>query len=136
MTEGYELSVYEKIQREGRRARLAFFPDGGSAVASPTRPFDLDADSPRASGSPRPSLPRVEKVKLHFRGPKGDVHFSAAPTTLVSTMLKYYCNKLGVDPSDMPKYRLDFDGEHFGADSTVEDMGVENGDLIDVSCRV
>lgn len=77
----------------------------------------------------------VEKVKLHLRGPKGDVRFSAASTTLASTMLKYYCNKVGVEPSEAGKYRLEFDGEHFEAEASVEDMGLESGDLIDVSYR-
>lgn len=77
----------------------------------------------------------MQKVKLHLRGPKGELHFSAAPTTLVSTILKFYCNKQGVDASEVHRFRLEFDGEHFDGDATVEDMEVESGDLIDVSYR-
>lgn len=127
------MSVYEKIQRAERRARLALLDDN-------QHPADRDgdeADPLRRSPSPmRPmSLQTVQKVKLHLRGPKGELHFSAAPTTLVSTILRFYCNKQGIDPSEAHRFRLEFDGEHFDGNATVKDMDVESGDLIDVSYR-
>ncbi|BEJ11048.1 hypothetical protein CspHIS471_0104700 [Cutaneotrichosporon sp. HIS471] len=130
---GYELPVYEKVQQAERQARLALFGDN-------PRPTDEDLDEGGPSRrSPSPlrarSPPAVQKVKLHLRGPKGELHFSAAPTTLVSTILKFYCNKQGVDASEAHRFRLEFDGEHFDGNSTVGDMDVESGDLIDVSYR-
>ncbi|CAK9785443.1 hypothetical protein CC85DRAFT_330383 [Cutaneotrichosporon oleaginosum] len=128
---GYELSVYEKIQKAERRARLALFD------SEPRQGSDDKERSSARSPSPLrvPSPPAVQKVKLHLRGPKGELHFTAAPTTLVSTILRYYCNKQGVDPSEVERYRLEFDGEHFEGDATVGDMELESGDLIDVSYR-
>lgn len=150
------MAVYEKIQREERRARLALFDD--SDVGTSSKPVDVDADSPRASpsrsqpvdGEPSASTsapispplerPRAlspsEKVKLVLRGPKGEEwRFSVSKTTLVSSMLKYYCSKSGLDESEMVNLRLSFDGEHFDSTATVEDMELESGDLIDVEYR-
>lgn len=77
-----------------------------------------------------------EKVKLVLRGPKGDEwRFSVSKTTLVSTLLRYYCTKSGIGEDEAANLRLSFDGEHFDSNATVEDMELESGDLIDVEYR-
>mgnify|MGYP001060727878 FL=1 len=57
------------------------------------------------------------------------VHFKVKPQTKMDKVLKAFCEKVDVDVSSV---RLTFDGRRVEATSTPADLGLENGDVIDI----
>ncbi|KXZ55767.1 hypothetical protein GPECTOR_2g1317 [Gonium pectorale] len=57
-----------------------------------------------------------------------EVHFKVKMKTRLEKVFNAYCNKKGVDPGSV---RFLFDGTRVAAQSTPEDLGMEDGDVLD-----
>jgi len=66
------------------------------------------------------------KVRSH-RGE--EVHFKVKPHTVMDKVIKAFCDKVGVDISTV---RLTFDGQRVSGKQTVAELGLEEGDILDV----
>lgn len=133
----YEKVVWEKVQELQRKAeRERLFGDDDDFGASPTgSPSKSKAGSPApdtaAASVPEP-VEDENKVKMKLRGAAGELNTRATKETKVSTLIKYYCTKFNIAADRAAGMYLDLDGEQFTGDSTVNDLDLEDGDMVDV----
>jgi hypothetical protein len=87
----------------------------------------------QVSGATRSPSPKPEKkVKLCLRGPWGDVKLGILESIPFDTLAKAYCMKTKKAETLASKITFSFDGETIGRYSTVGELDIEDGDMIDV----
>ncbi|CCF72480.1 small ubiquitin-related modifier [Babesia microti strain RI] len=80
------------------------------------------------NGSASPAAPS-EHIQLKVRSPDGsEVFFKIKKKTKLEKLMSAYCNRLG---QSQDAVRFLFDGERLKGDKTPEEMGIEEGDIID-----
>jgi len=57
-----------------------------------------------------------------------EVHFKIKPTTPMKKLMGAYCARASVSAASM---RFLYDGTRLKEDATAQDMGIEDGDIID-----
>lgn len=79
------------------------------------------------------SQPAVETVTIKLKSVDGNViSFKVKKTTKVIKIKETYSNQKGVDAQAI---RLTFDGDRLSDHQTVDELGLEEGDVIDVSAE-
>jgi small ubiquitin-related modifier len=69
-------------------------------------------------------------ISVKVRSHRGEeVHFRVKPHTVMEKVIKAFCSKIGVEPSTV---RLTFDGQRIDPKQTSKEIGLEDGDVIDV----
>lgn len=103
-------------------------PGAGSGAGAERAP----SPSPGPTGT-TPIAPT--QIKLLMRGHWGEVKFavkvSAAATVTVQQLIAHYCKKVGKEGME-GKVKLSWDGESQESGTTVEELGAESGDMIDM----
>lgn len=124
--EGYEKATWEKIQERQRAERAKLLQEG--------RADDVPSSQQEEGGSPTPPSPPAnednDKLRLVIRGAAGEVRFACSATTAVSKICAFYCSKFELPGAE--NARLKFDGEVFEGDTTIGDMDLESGDMVDI----
>ncbi|KJE88408.1 ubiquitin [Capsaspora owczarzaki ATCC 30864] len=71
-----------------------------------------------------------EHVNLKVSSSDGsEVNFKIKKTTKMSKLIDAYCQRVGINPASV---RFLFDGARINGDQTAADVGLEDGDNIDV----
>lgn len=140
---GYEKPIWEKFerQRKAEQARLLGVDtseeaaDGTDNNGSPRRVASGSPDTSGTAGGASTEAPakpadETQRVRIIVRGAKADeIRFATKVTTPASTILKYYCSKSGIDETGLSLW---WDGEAVEPTSTLEELEVENGDIVEV----
>lgn len=87
-----------------------------------------DANTAAAVPSPKPET----KVKVCLRGSWGEVKLAIAPSISFDTLAKAYCMKRNREDKFAPRITFSFDGDNIGRYTTVGELDIEDGDMIDV----
>ncbi|EAN34278.1 Small ubiquitin-related modifier 1 [Theileria parva strain Muguga] len=70
-----------------------------------------------------------DHIQLKVRSPDGsEVYFKIKKKTKLEKLMNTYCSRLGQSPEAV---RFLFDGDRIKGDATPEELGIENGDIID-----
>ncbi|CDR93726.1 ubiquitin-like protein, putative [Babesia bigemina] len=70
-----------------------------------------------------------EHIQIKVRSPDGsEVYFKIKRKTKLEKLMTTYCSRLGQSPDAV---RFLFDGDRIKGDATAEDLGIEDGDIID-----
>jgi hypothetical protein len=127
---GYEKGQYERSQAKEREERAQRFAEPKASTGdTPTRPTH---DTVAAAVAP-PSEDGKAPIKLTLRGAAGaEVKVLATADMKAIKLLRWYCRKTGKDDGDAHGLALEFDGEEIDHTTTVGDMDVESGDMLDV----
>jgi hypothetical protein len=146
---GYEKPFWERLEDEKRKRRMAHLddldggetstpqPTGRSPVAGPDPGAGAGSErTPSPSPGPTGTTPIAPtQIKLLMRGHWGEVKFavkvSAAGTVTVQQLIAHYCKKVAKEGME-GKVKLSWDGESQEMGTTVEEMGAESGDMIDM----
>lgn len=118
---GYEKAHWERLEKEKREARMRLI-NGSPPPVESSQPDIAREDTPEAAAAKR----------LKLSGGWGDYSIKVADTVKISSIAEYYCHKASKDAGLAGKIRLTFDGDVLDVDSTVGDLDVEDGDMIDV----
>eukprot|EP00922_Rhytidocystis_sp_ex-Travisia-forbesii_P015658 GHVS01023371.1.p1 GENE.GHVS01023371.1~~GHVS01023371.1.p1 ORF type:complete len:156 (-),score=61.61 GHVS01023371.1:819-1286(-) len=98
---------------------------GGAAPAVGTS----SANAAAASGGAQQKEGGGEHLQLKVRSPDGsEVYFKIKKRTKLDKLMNAYCNRLGQSPDAV---RFLFDGERVKGDKTPDELGIEDGDVID-----
>eukprot|EP00922_Rhytidocystis_sp_ex-Travisia-forbesii_P000763 GHVS01001106.1.p1 GENE.GHVS01001106.1~~GHVS01001106.1.p1 ORF type:complete len:157 (+),score=60.42 GHVS01001106.1:206-676(+) len=107
-------TVGERTEEEGGGTNNG--GDGGGAAVPPTA---------AAGGGKEVG----EHLQLKVRSPDGsEVYFKIKKRTKLEKLMNAYCNRLGQSPDAV---RFLFDGERVKGDKTPDELGIEDGDVID-----
>jgi hypothetical protein len=91
--------------------------------------------SPERSDDVQPAAapaPEVKKIKISLRGAWGTYKISVPIRTTGIQLAEVYCDKSDRDVGLAKGVRLMFDGDKIGAEETLEDLDMDDGDQIDV----
>lgn len=70
-----------------------------------------------------------EHIQIKVRSPDGsEVYFKIKKKTKLEKLMTTYCNRLG---QSLDAVRFLFDGDRIRGECTPEELGIENGDIID-----
>jgi hypothetical protein len=121
---GYEKTYWDKIQREEAEARASLLAGG---------PGD-DTEPPADIPSPELPDPSTDTIKIKLRGSAGEVAVSTKQVNSAVTLVRYYCSKFGLT-YEGSGLCLILDGERVENNTTVEEMDLDDGDMVDVDTR-
>ncbi|XP_953735.1 ubiquitin-related protein, putative [Theileria annulata] len=86
----------------------------------------MDENTVKENNQPEPEN---EHIQLKVRSPDGsEVYFKIKKKTKLEKLMNTYCSRLGQSPEAV---RFLFDGDRIKGDATPEELGIENGDIID-----
>ncbi|GFZ44069.1 hypothetical protein JCM24511_01790 [Saitozyma sp. JCM 24511] len=142
---GYEKPFWERLEDEKRKRRMAHLDDLGGGESSTPQPPGRSPGAGSGAGAERAPSPSPgptgttpiapTQIKLLMRGHWGEVKFavkvSAAATVTVQQLIAHYCKKVGKEGME-GKVKLSWDGESQESGTTVEELGAESGDMIDM----
>ncbi|WOO77048.1 Ubiquitin-like protein pmt3/smt3 [Vanrija pseudolonga] len=139
---GYERATWDKLERQrkadqarllGVESREDAADDNADNDGTPRRVTSGSPDTSGAGASkeaPAPPADETQRVRIIVRGAKGDeIRFATKVTTPASTILKYYCSKSGIAEIGLSLW---WDGEAVEPTTTLEELDVENGDIVEV----
>lgn len=106
-------------------------PDTNTAPASQTNDLSTSTSAPTAT-EPQPKEGII--IKLKAQGLE-EMMLRVRPNTTVSKILSGYCRVRKVDLSGDTQCWLSYDGDRLDNDATVEDVGFEHDDSVDVYIR-
>eukprot|EP00922_Rhytidocystis_sp_ex-Travisia-forbesii_P015653 GHVS01023366.1.p1 GENE.GHVS01023366.1~~GHVS01023366.1.p1 ORF type:complete len:167 (-),score=69.80 GHVS01023366.1:293-793(-) len=99
---------------------------GGAAAAAGT---GSAAGASGGGGAQKEGGGGGEHLQLKVRSPDGsEVYFKIKKRTKLDKLMNAYCNRLGQSPDAV---RFLFDGERVKGDKTPDELGIEDGDVID-----
>jgi small ubiquitin-related modifier len=69
-------------------------------------------------------------ISIRVRSQQGEeVFFKIKPTTMMEKVIRAFADKLGVDAGAL---RLTFDGERVQGNKSAQEIGLQDGDVLDV----
>jgi small ubiquitin-related modifier len=79
---------------------------------------------------PKPDLATPERISIKVVSQNGDaIAFALKKTTPLEMLMKSYCSKTG---AQIQSLRFLYDGVRLSGKETPVDLGMENGDILDV----
>ncbi|SOV11577.1 small ubiquitin-related modifier [Plasmodium sp. gorilla clade G2] len=88
-----------------------------------------DDDSTVNNNGASPVNNQGEHIQVKVRSPDGaEVFFKIKRKTKLEKLMEVYCNRLG---QSMEAVRFLYDGDRIHGDNTPEQLGIEDGDVID-----
>ncbi|KYO02253.1 small ubiquitin-related modifier [Plasmodium gaboni] len=88
-----------------------------------------DDDSTVNNNGTSPVNSQGEHIQVKVRSPDGaEVFFKIKRKTKLEKLMEVYCNRLG---QSMEAVRFLYDGDRIHGDNTPEQLGIEDGDVID-----
>ena len=103
---------------------------GMLAAAAAAAPEDSGMRTPTRSATTAlaPAAPPRSKVKVVVQDQSGNVvEFSVKPSTKMAKIMKAYCQHMN---TDVDALRWLWDGVRFCPESTVQQLGIDDGDVI------
>ena len=130
MSVGYEKAHWDRLENERRKnvERLIKGPgeeDEGSDG-------EADRGDYSKSTSVEPEKEPEKRTKISLRGASGTYVVRVADYVTGTTLAKVFCEKAGKPASEVEKLRLTFDGDRIESETTVKELDLEDGDIIDV----
>ncbi|ANQ08557.1 Uncharacterized protein PCOAH_00031170 [Plasmodium coatneyi] len=87
---------------------------------------DESSAANNTSGAPNP---QGEHIQVKVRSPDGaEVFFKIKRKTKLEKLMEVYCNRLG---QSMEAVRFLYDGDRIHGENTPDQLGIEDGDVID-----
>lgn len=137
-TDAYAEHIYEYILEQRRERSVTPFggDDESSAnvgVESGGVSYNRELSSaPSASGDVTEADDKSDVFKLRLRSGETTVTVSVRPTTKCGAIVASFVKKLGLPPTAVKKAHIDVDGEAMEFDAEIGDVGLEDGDLVDI----
>ena len=100
-------------------------PDAGTSEAAATNPIE--------DGAPARPAGTIIHLKSNDDATLPNMNLRVHPSTTIEKIVRGYKRKMGVDMHR--EVYLVFDGEKLSEDQTVEDVGFEEGDAVDVGAK-
>ncbi|EUD68182.1 hypothetical protein C922_01200 [Plasmodium inui San Antonio 1] len=86
-------------------------------------------ESSAANNTSGPAPNQGEHIQVKVRSPDGaEVFFKIKRKTKLEKLMEVYCNRLG---QSMEAVRFLYDGDRIHGDNTPDQLGIEDGDVID-----
>ncbi|WVR07150.1 hypothetical protein IAU60_004191 [Kwoniella sp. DSM 27419] len=140
---GYEKAYYDQIQKDRRALYLGSdddppdrtsvssnspVPDRSTNGAGPSEIGSVNADPLATAQAPTPV------IRFRLRSSTGqEQHLKAPPDMKSISVLRFFCVKTGRPKEDAEKLKLLWDGEAVDKDTTIGELDIEDGDVLDVA---